>query len=236
MIDAVLSIRSELEASVADTLEASLCVDTASVATHHSIHNTFINIIAGLFGRGSLVALMALAVVPTRYVDTVSIDTRITHTLIHIDTLPTNILSVAHVALAAVARRCGNAASIQTEVGEMFAHVDGVVDRNCAYLLVVRKSSSIAPKASSITSKAPAIPSKASCATISTNASVTITVRYAGKLEPIVEPVAVAAREVSVGVDMRESLRDTHDTQTPELVRPPDRAHLRDLSQSPAAS
>ena len=48
------------------------------------------------------------------------------------DTLPTDILSVAHVALAAVARRCGDAASVQTQVGEMFAHVNGVVHRNGA--------------------------------------------------------------------------------------------------------
>ncbi len=48
------------------------------------------------------------------------------------DTLPTNVLSVAHVALAAVVCGCGNAASIQTQVGEMFAHINGVIDRNRA--------------------------------------------------------------------------------------------------------
>lgn len=31
-------------------------------------------------------------------------------------------------------------------------------------------------------------------------------------------------------------MRNTHNTQTPELIRPPDWAHLGDLSQSPAAS
>lgn len=103
MVNAVLSIWSEFKASIADTLKASLSVDTAAVATHHSIHNTLIDINAGLFGGGSLVALMALAVVGSRCVDTVSIDTWIAHTLIHIDTLPTNILPVAHVALTAVA-------------------------------------------------------------------------------------------------------------------------------------
>lgn len=39
---------------------------------------------AGLFDGISLVALMALAVVRSRCVDTVSIDAWITHTLIHI--------------------------------------------------------------------------------------------------------------------------------------------------------
>lgn len=44
LTNAVLSIRSELKASVANTLKASLGVDTAAVATHHSIYNTFIDI------------------------------------------------------------------------------------------------------------------------------------------------------------------------------------------------
>lgn len=63
MIDAVLPIWSELKASVADALKTSLCVDTAAVATHQSIHDTLININTGLFGWSSLVTLMALAVV-----------------------------------------------------------------------------------------------------------------------------------------------------------------------------
>lgn len=237
MIDAVLSIGSELKASVTDTLKASLRVDTAAIATHHSIHNALINIDAGLFGRGSLVALMTLAVVRSRCVDTVSIDTWITHTFIHINTLPTNILSVAHVALAAVARGRGNAASVQTQVGEMFAYVNRVVYRNRAYMWMVQKSSSIGPKASPVTSKAPTIPSEAS-SSVATNASVTVTIRHTGELVSIVEPIAVAIGEVSVGVAMREavSLGNPHNTQTPELVRAPDRTHLRDLSQSPAAS
>lgn len=225
MINAVLSIWRDLKTSVADTLKASLCVDTAAVATHHSIHNTLINVNAGLFGGGSLVALMALAVVGSRCVDTVSIDTGITHTLIHIDTLPTNVLSVAHVALAAVACGCGNAASVQTQVGEMFAHVDGVVHRNWADSLVRQKSSSIAPKASSVASKA--------SSSVATDAS-SVTVAIWWELVSIVEAVAIGAGEVSVGV--REALGNTHNAQTPELIRPPDRTHLRDLSQSPAAS
>lgn len=44
LTNAVLSIRSKLKASVADALKAPLCVDTAAVATHHSIHNTLINV------------------------------------------------------------------------------------------------------------------------------------------------------------------------------------------------
>lgn len=44
LTNAVLPIRSELKASIADTLKASLRVDTTAVATHHSIHNTLINI------------------------------------------------------------------------------------------------------------------------------------------------------------------------------------------------
>lgn len=127
VINAVLPIRSELKASVADTLKASLCVYTAAVATHYSIHYTLINVDAGLFGQSSLVTLMALAVVGSRCVDTVSISTWFTHTLIHIDTFSSDILSVAHVALAAVACGCGNAASVQTQVGKMFAHIDTVI-------------------------------------------------------------------------------------------------------------
>lgn len=225
MINAVLSIGCELKASVADTLKASFCVHTAAVATHH-IHHTLIDIIADLLGGISLVALMALAVVRSRCVDTVSIDTWITHTLIHINTLPTDILFEAHVAFTAVVCGCGNAASIQTQVSEMFAHVNGLIERDGAYVLVGLWSSSIA-------SKAPAVPSEASSI-----ASVTITIRDAGELVSIVEPIAVAAGKVSVGVALRQtvSLGNTDNTQTPKLIRPPDRAHLRDLPQSPAAS
>lgn len=50
------------------------------------------------------------------------------------DTLPTNVLFVAHVALAAVACRRRDAASIQTQVGEMFADVDGVIHRHRAWM------------------------------------------------------------------------------------------------------
>lgn len=49
--DAVLSIRSEFKASVADALEASASVDTTSVTTHHSVHDALVNICGG---EGSL--------------------------------------------------------------------------------------------------------------------------------------------------------------------------------------
>lgn len=238
MIHAVLPVRSELEAGVADALEASLGVHTAAITTHHSVHNTLINIHAGLFRGGSLVTLMALALISSRCVDTVSVDTRITHTLIHIDTLPADVLSVSHVALAAVALQGGDAASVQTQVGEMFAHVDGFIHRNRAYTLV---SSSVASKASSVASKASSVSSKAS--SVAPDASVTVTVRNYRILVAIVVvaiavSVSVAVGEVSVWIAVREavSLGNSNDTQTPELVRPPDRAHLGDLSQSPAAS
>lgn len=115
------------------------------------------------------------------------------------------------------------------------------------YVLVGQRSSSIAPKASSVPSKAPTVPSKAptisskaptvpseapsvpseaptipseTSTSIATDASVSVTIRYTGKLVSIVEPVAVVVGEVSVGVAIREpvSLGDTHNTQTPELV------------------
>lgn len=127
MINAVLSIRSKLKTSIADTLKASFCVDTATIAAHHSVDNTFINVDTGLFGRSSLVTLMAFAVIRSRCVGTVSIDTWITHTFIHIDTLPAYVLPVAHVTLAPVTGWCRNAASIQTQVGEMFAHIHSVI-------------------------------------------------------------------------------------------------------------
>lgn len=44
LTNAVLPIWSELKASIADTLKAALRVDTAAMATHNSIYNTFINI------------------------------------------------------------------------------------------------------------------------------------------------------------------------------------------------
>lgn len=127
MINAVLSIRSKLKTSVADALKASFRVDTATIAAHHSIHNTFINVNTGLFGGSSLVTLMAFAVIRSRCVGTVSIDTRITHTFIHIDTLPAYVLPVAHVTLAPVTGWCRNAATVQTQVGEMFTYIHSVV-------------------------------------------------------------------------------------------------------------
>lgn len=50
------------------------------------------------------------------------------------------------------------------------------------------------------------------------------------------EAIAIGVGVVSVGVNMREALGNAHNAQAPKLVRPPDRTHLRDLSQSPAAS
>lgn len=46
--------------------------------------------------------------------------------------LSADVLFVAHVALAAVAGGCEDAASVQTQVGEVFANVDGLVDRGRA--------------------------------------------------------------------------------------------------------
>lgn len=63
MVNAVLSIRSQLKASIADALKTSLSVNTATIAAHHSIHDTFINVDTRLFGGGSLVTFMALAVI-----------------------------------------------------------------------------------------------------------------------------------------------------------------------------
>lgn len=160
------------------------------------------------------------------------------------DTLPTDILFIAHVTLAAVACGGGNAASIQTQVGEVFAHVNGVVHRHRActqqtnisqqsallsstirskdqltYMLVGQRSSSIAPKA-------PTIPS------IATDASISVTIRSTGELESIVEPVSVSAREVSVGVAIRRpvSLGDTHNAQTPELLYKRNTDHTEPVS------
>lgn len=116
----------------------------------------------------------------------------------------------------------------------MFAHVDSVVHGNSAYV----QSSSIPSKASSVASEAPAVPAKASTPSVATNPSVTVAIRHTGELVSVVEPVAIGVGEVSVGIPMREtmSLRNTHDAQTSELIRSSDRAHLRDLPQSPATS
>lgn len=137
VIYAVLSVGRQLKASVADALKTSFGVDTAAIAAHHSVHNAFINVNTGLFGGGSLVALVTLAVVRSRCVSAVSIDTGITHTFIHINTLPTNVLLVAHVAFTSVAVQGRDAASVQAQVGEMLADVHRVIHRNSADLLVV---------------------------------------------------------------------------------------------------
>lgn len=63
VINAVLSIRRQLKASIADALKTSLCVDTATIAAHHPVHNTFINVNTCLFGGSSLVTFMTLAVI-----------------------------------------------------------------------------------------------------------------------------------------------------------------------------
>lgn len=137
VINAVLSIRRQLKASVADALKTSLGVHTATIAAHHSVHNAFINVDTGLFGGGSLVTFMTLAVVRSRCVSTVSIDTGITHTFIHINALPTYVLLVSHVAFTPIAVQGWDAASIQTQICEMLAHVHSVIHRNSAYVLVV---------------------------------------------------------------------------------------------------
>lgn len=137
MINAVLSVGRELKASVADALKTSLGVDTATVATHHSVHNAFINVNTSLFGGGSLVAFVTLAVVRSRCVSTVSIDTGITHTFIHINALPAYVLLVAHVTFTSIAVQGWDAASVQAQICEMFAHIHRIIDRNSTDVLVV---------------------------------------------------------------------------------------------------
>ena len=44
LTDAVLQVSSELEASVADTLETPLCVDAAAIATHHPVHHALVDV------------------------------------------------------------------------------------------------------------------------------------------------------------------------------------------------
>lgn len=44
LTNAILSIRSKLKASIANTLKTPLRVHTAAIATHHPIHNALINI------------------------------------------------------------------------------------------------------------------------------------------------------------------------------------------------
>lgn len=125
MIYAVFPIRAEVKASVADALEASVRVHTAAVTTHDSIYNTLINIDTGLFGGSALVTLVTFAVVRSLSVNTVPIHTGVTDTFIHIDTLPTHVLPVAHVTFAAVAGGGGDTAAVQTQIGEVLAHIDG---------------------------------------------------------------------------------------------------------------
>lgn len=87
--------------------------------------------------------------------------------------------------------------------------------------IATKTSSSVATKTSSVATKTSSIASKASSvASIDTDTSITVTIRYTGDLVAVVEPIAIAVGEVSVGVSVREavSLGNTHDTQTPELV------------------
>ena len=44
LTDAVLQVSGELKASVADALEAPLCVDAASIATHHPVHHALVDV------------------------------------------------------------------------------------------------------------------------------------------------------------------------------------------------
>lgn len=140
MINTILSIWSKLKASVTDTLKTSLGVDTATIAAHDSIHNAFINVDAGLFGGSSLVTFMTLAVIGSRCVDAVSINARITHTFIIINTLSADVLLVSHVTFTSITGRLlrsWDAASVQTQIGEMLAHVNSIIHRHSTYVLVI---------------------------------------------------------------------------------------------------
>ena len=44
LTNTILAIRGDFKASIADTLEAAISINTASVPTHHSIHDALINI------------------------------------------------------------------------------------------------------------------------------------------------------------------------------------------------
>lgn len=83
----------------------------------------------------------------------------------------------------------------------------------------------------SVTPKAPTVPSEAS-SSVATNASITVSIRHTGELVSIIKAIAVGAGKLSVGVDVREavSLRNAHNTQTPELVCKRNRDHREEVS------
>lgn len=108
----------------------------------------------------------------------------------------------------------------------MFTNIHSVIHRNGTNVLVVQ-ASSVSPVSTESTS----IASEASI-------TVSVTVGQTRELVAVVKAVAVGVGEVSVGVDVRETvaLRDTHDAQAPKLIRAADGTHLRDRAQSPAAA
>lgn len=110
----------------------------------------------------------------------------------------------------------------------MFANIHSVIHRNGADVLVVQ-ASSVSP----VSSKSSSVASEAS-----STVAVAVPVGQTGELVAVVKAVAVGVGEVSVGVDVRETvaLRDSHNAQAPKLIRAADRTHLRDGAQSPAAA
>lgn len=229
VINAVLPVRRQLKAGIADALKTPLGVNAATIAAHHSVHYAFINVDTGLFGGSSLVTLVALAVIRSRSVGTVSIDTGITHTFIHIDALSAYVLLVSHVTFTSIAVQGWDAASIQTQICEMLAHIHSVIHRYSANMLVV-ESSSVA----SVSTKSTSVAAEASSSAV----AISITVGQTGELVAVVKAVAIGVREVSVGVDVRGAvaLGDPNNAQAPELIRAADGTHLRDRAQSPAAA
>lgn len=213
MVNAVLLVRGELKTSVADALEASISVDTAAITTHNSVNDALVNVNAGLFSGCALVALVTLAVVRPWRVDTVSIHTGVADTLIYIDALAADVLSVAHVALAAVAGWGGDAATVQAQVGKVLADVDGIVHFHSAD--VWEAAIAVAP-VGPIGAVRVDFEAIVAMATIDTS-----TVRVA---------------TIGVATSITRGVWQALDAQASVLIGSPYGTHFREVSSSPAAA
>lgn len=125
----VLAICRDLKASVADTVEASLGVHTAPVITDPTICHALVQISALGAGGGGLKPNRTLTDVGARCVQTFSVNTGVSITLIIVDALSSTVQPEAHVTLAPVpdGARHRDTPAVQTQVPVGLAHVGDVL-------------------------------------------------------------------------------------------------------------
>lgn len=128
LILAVFAVCGDFKSSVAHTVETTLSVNAAAVVADTTICHTFIQISALGPGRRGLESSRTLADVRAWVVDTFSMSTWVSVTLIIIDALPPAVHLEAHVALTAVSDAGHrDAPAVQTQVAIGLAHVGDVL-------------------------------------------------------------------------------------------------------------